>query len=113
MHEQRPRGEWVRPMSVLRFWISEGLTQAESQSQVKGWKSQAHREFPRNREHLSLASPSAETGRGVRPSTFSATAQAAACVLAPSDQAAGQARGARPGTHNLARRRRRNEKRLK
>ena len=34
----------VWPVSVLRFWISEGLTQAESE--FTGWNSHVHREFP-------------------------------------------------------------------
>ena len=35
-------------LSVLRFWISEGLL--KHNLNVKGWNSQAHREFPRNLE---------------------------------------------------------------
>ena len=41
------------PLSVLRFWISEGLTQAESE--FPGWNSQAQREFPRNLESMILS----------------------------------------------------------
>ena len=46
---QRP----LRPISVLKFWMSEGLTQAESS--FKGWNSHVHREFPRKFESRNLS----------------------------------------------------------
>ena len=54
----------VRPISVIRFWISEGLTQAESLN-LKGWNSHAHRELPGNPEstNLSRDNLSREIGR--------------------------------------------------
>ena len=43
----------LRPISVLRFWISEGLTQALFYS--KGWNSQVHRGFPAKFESSNLS----------------------------------------------------------
>ena len=45
--------EGLRPISVLRLWISGGLTQAESQ--FKEWNSQAHEEFAGKFESSSLS----------------------------------------------------------
>ena len=42
----------LRPISELRFWISEGSTQAKSS--FKGWNSQIHRELPGNSESSNL-----------------------------------------------------------
>ena len=44
---------WWRPISVLRFWNSEGLTQAESY--FKGWNSHVQRKFPGNVESTNLS----------------------------------------------------------
>ena len=43
----------VRPISLLRFWISEGLSQFSIK--YKGWNSHVHREFPGNFESLNLS----------------------------------------------------------
>ena len=45
----------VQPISVLRFWISEGLTQAESLFQ--GWNSHVRRGFPGNLSFCEKAVP--------------------------------------------------------
>ena len=43
---------WVRPISVLRFWISERL---KHNLTFKGWNSHVHREFPGNYESTDLS----------------------------------------------------------
>ena len=43
----------LRPISALRFWISEGLTQAESLI-LRGWNSHVHRGFSRSFESTNL-----------------------------------------------------------
>ena len=68
----------VRP--IYLFWISEGLTQA--QSYFKGWNSQVHREFPKDFESRNLRKDnlSREIGRTEfkvgAAFTFSSTAHA-------------------------------------
>ena len=42
----------LRPIFVLRFWTSEGLTQAESK--FKRWNSRVHREFSGDFESTDL-----------------------------------------------------------
>ena len=54
----RPR---LRPISILRFWISEGFTQAQSIN-FKGWNSQVHRESPGKSEPTS---PSRDNSREI------------------------------------------------
>ena len=56
----------LRPISVLRFWTSEGLTQHNLK--IKGWNSHVHRGFPRKFEstHLSRDNLSREIGRSGR-----------------------------------------------
>ena len=54
---------WRTAATLLRIWISEGLTQAESE--LQGWSSQALRELPGMSEssHLSRDKLSREIGR--------------------------------------------------
>ena len=47
------RARLIPLISVLRFWISDGLTQAESK--FKGWNSHVHREFPRKFESSNVS----------------------------------------------------------
>ena len=51
------------PISVLRFWISEGLL--EHDIDFKGWTTHAHRDFAENAEKTTLGRdcPSGEIGR--------------------------------------------------
>ena len=42
----------IRPISLLRLWISEGSTHAELK--FKGWNSHVHREFPGKFESTNL-----------------------------------------------------------
>ena len=54
----------IRPVSVLRFWTSEGLTRAEHKIELR-WNSHVQREFPRSFEstNLSRDNLSREIGR--------------------------------------------------
>ena len=47
------RPSTLPPISALSFWIPEGLTQAESN--LKGWNSHVHSEFPINVESSNLS----------------------------------------------------------
>ena len=56
----------MRPISLLRLWVSEGLPQAYNHNiNIKGWKSHVHRGFPGKFEstNLRLETLSTETGR--------------------------------------------------
>ena len=72
----------VRPVSVLRFRISEGLTQVKHNLKFKGWNSHVYKGFPGKFEstNLSRDNLSTEMGRSAQVVQAAAGCSHAACV---------------------------------
>ena len=64
----------IRPISILRLWISEGLTLKQNFN-IKGWNSHVHRNFPDVSSQAILAGIILVGRLGVQPAVEQKTAR--------------------------------------